>query len=48
MRVQVAGKSVSLVHPFTMIFLFGFSLWTGWLGLQWRCVRARMHQTQCS
>lgn len=33
----VAGKTVSLIHPFTMIFLFGASLWTGWLGLQWRC-----------
>ena len=32
----VAGKTVSLIHPFTMIFLFGSSLYTGWLGLQWR------------
>ena len=32
----VAGKTVSLIHPFTMIFLFGSTFYTGWLGLQWR------------
>ena len=32
----VAGKTVSLIHPLTMIFLFGSSVYTGWLGLQWR------------
>ena len=36
--VLLQGKTVSLVHPALMFFLFGSTLWTGWLGLQWRCV----------
>ena len=35
--VLLQGRTVSLVHPALMFFLFGSTLWTGWLGLQWRC-----------
>ena len=34
--VLLQGKIVSLVHPALMLFLFGATAWTGWLGLQWR------------
>ncbi len=35
----LTGKTVSLVHPVIMIFLFGSTAWTGWLGWQWRSVQ---------
>lgn len=34
----LTGKTVSLIHPAIMIFLFGSTAWTGWLGWQWRSV----------
>ncbi len=35
----LTGKTVSLLHPAIMIFLFGSTAWTGWLGWQWRSVQ---------
>ncbi|KAK9822218.1 hypothetical protein WJX81_007915 [Elliptochloris bilobata] len=35
----LTGKTVSLVHPAIMIFLFFATGYTGWLGLQWRRAR---------
>ena len=32
----LTGKTVSLIHPAVMLFLFGSTAWTGWLGWQWR------------
>lgn len=32
----LTGKTVSLIHPAIMLFLFGATAWTGWLGWQWR------------
>lgn len=32
----LTGKTVSLIHPAIMLFLFGSTAWTGWLGWQWR------------
>ena len=33
----LTGKTVSLIHPAIMLFLFGSTAWTAWLGWQWRC-----------
>ena len=33
----VEGRIASLTHPALMFFLFGASVYTGWLGFQWRC-----------
>ena len=33
------GTLVSLIHPATMAILFGSTLWTGFLGWQWRRTR---------
>ncbi|KAL4450236.1 hypothetical protein ABPG77_010905 [Micractinium sp. CCAP 211/92] len=33
------GRTASLIHPGIMFFLFGGSVWAGWLGLQWRRTR---------
>lgn len=33
------GKSVALIHPAIMFFLFGATAWAGWLGWQWRRAR---------
>lgn len=33
----VEGRIASMTHPVLMFFLFGASVYTGWLGLQWRC-----------
>ncbi|KAK9918264.1 hypothetical protein WJX75_002697 [Coccomyxa subellipsoidea] len=35
----LTGKTVSLIHPAVMLFLFGSTAWTGWLGWQWRRAR---------
>ncbi|KAK9792941.1 hypothetical protein WJX73_000699 [Symbiochloris irregularis] len=35
----LTGRYISLVHPAMMFFLFGATVWTGWLGLQWRRLR---------
>lgn len=35
----LTGKTVSLIHPALMLFLFGSTAWTGWLGFQWRRAR---------
>jgi hypothetical protein len=35
----LAGKTASLIHPTTMAALFGTSLYSGYLGLQWRRLR---------
>ena len=32
----VEGRLASLTHPVLMGFLFGSSLYTAWLGFQWR------------
>ena len=32
----VEGRIASLTHPVLMGFLFGSSLYTAWLGFQWR------------
>lgn len=34
----VEGRIASLTHPIIMGFLFGASVYTGWLGFQWRYV----------
>lgn len=34
-----AGRTASLLHPFSMFAFFGTSLFSGYLGLQWRRVR---------
>ena len=34
----VEGRIASMTHPIMMGFLFGASLYTGWLGFQWRYV----------
>ena len=34
-----AGRTASLMHPLTMGLLFGTSLYSGYLGLQWRRLR---------
>ncbi|MED6120986.1 hypothetical protein PIB30_025763 [Stylosanthes scabra] len=33
------GRTFALIHPVVMISLFFFTLWTGYLGWQWRRVR---------
>ncbi|CAL0315409.1 unnamed protein product [Lupinus luteus] len=33
------GRTFALTHPIVMISLFFYTLWTGYLGLQWRRVR---------
>ncbi|KAL1329270.1 hypothetical protein HN51_046398 [Arachis hypogaea] len=33
------GRTFALIHPIVMISLFFFTLWTGYLGWQWRRVR---------
>lgn len=33
------GKSAALIHPIAMISLFAFSVYTAWLGFQWRRTR---------
>lgn len=33
------GRTAALVHPFFMFFLLGSSLWTAFLGFQWRRLR---------
>ena len=35
----LAGKTASLIHPTVMAALFGTSLYSGYLGLQWRRLR---------
>ncbi len=35
----LAGRSASMLHPITMIALLGTSLYSGYLGLQWRRLR---------
>ncbi|PSC70229.1 plant F21F14-40 [Micractinium conductrix] len=35
----IKGRTFSLIHPAMMFFLFGSSVWAGWLGLQWRHTR---------
>ena len=35
------GRTGALVHPAIMAFLFGASLYAGYLGYQWRRVRLR-------
>ena len=32
----LTGKTVSLIHPAIMLFLFSASSYTAWLGFQWR------------
>ncbi len=32
----LTGKTVSLIHPAIMLFLFSASLYSAWLGFQWR------------
>ena len=32
----LTGKTVSLIHPAMMLFLFSASAYTAWLGFQWR------------
>lgn len=32
----LTGKTVSLIHPAIMLFLFSASAYTAWLGFQWR------------
>ena len=34
-----AGRTASMLHPVTMLLLFGTSLYSGYLGLQWRRLR---------
>ena len=34
-----AGRSASMLHPITMFLLFGTTLYSGFLGLQWRRLR---------
>ena len=34
----LTGKTVSLIHPAIMLFLFSASAYTAWLGFQWRQV----------
>lgn len=34
-----AGRTASLLHPVTMLLLFGTSVYSGYLGLQWRRLR---------
>jgi hypothetical protein len=36
----VEGQLASLAHPAAMFFLFGASVWSGYLGFQWREARA--------
>jgi hypothetical protein len=36
----VEGQLASLAHPAAMFFLFGASVWAGYLGFQWREARA--------
>jgi len=33
------GRSASLIHPIVMGGLFVYTLWTGYLGWQWRRIR---------
>jgi hypothetical protein len=33
----IEGRIASMTHPIIMGFLFGASVYTGWLGFQWRC-----------
>lgn len=33
------GRTFALIHPIVMASLFFFTLWTGYLGWQWRRVR---------
>jgi len=35
----LAGRTGSMLHPVTMLLLFGTSLYSGYLGLQWRRLR---------
>ena len=35
----LAGRSASMLHPITMMALLGTSLYSGYLGLQWRRLR---------
>lgn len=35
----LTGKTVSLLHPAMMLFLFGASGWTAYLGFQWKRTR---------
>lgn len=35
----LAGRSASMLHPVTMLLLFGTSIYSGYLGLQWRKLR---------
>ena len=44
----LTGKTVSLVHPAIMIFLFFSTGYTGWLGLQWRCASLAALAPACS
>lgn len=44
----LTGKTVSLVHPAIMVFLFLATGYTGWLGLQWRCALPAAHASACS
>lgn len=44
----LTGKTVSLVHPAIMIFLFFATGYTGWLGLQWRCASPAALAPACS
>ena len=32
----IEGRTASLIHPAIMLFLFGSTFYTGYLGLQWR------------
>ena len=33
------GRTVAMIHPITMLILFGISVSTGYVGLQWRRLR---------
>lgn len=33
------GRTIALLHPAMMAFLLGATVWSGWLGWQWRRVR---------
>lgn len=43
----VEGRIASLTHPVLMGFLFGASVYTGWLGFQWRYVSASQGRFYC-
>ena len=40
----VEGRIASMTHPIMMGFLFGASLYTAWLGFQWRYVSSSIAQ----